>query len=267
MSGESDRLSVLKKEAQRFLDRAKDKDSAPALGSPEWLVEKMLQAIVALMDTNEELEKRLWGWSRGLVGQEPYSEEELREMFAPYVENGDVTGLSPREARLLETVVSTGARVVQLEKEHPEVPEASDIDNYTVGEARALFEAQAKSDEGASCPVCYRPMKGRKRYLNKSICSWLVGLNTMFVGPDGVHYKDLRPYQVDNDYSFARHWGLAESYNRLWRPTKLLDEFMAGEKKLPGWVFVLNNRRVASSEKKVDWETASSGGNEGGNYS
>ena len=64
----------------------------------------------------ERYKKNAWGWSRGLKGQEPYSDDELKEMFGPYVENGDVTGLSPREARLLETLVQTGAEVERLSR-------------------------------------------------------------------------------------------------------------------------------------------------------
>lgn len=60
------------------------------------------------------LQKAMWGWVRGLKGPKPYTEDELREMFRPYVEDGDTTGLSPREVRLLETLIATGAEVSRL---------------------------------------------------------------------------------------------------------------------------------------------------------
>ena len=65
---------------------------------------------------NERLASNMWAWSRGLVGQKPYTPDELREMYGPYVEDGDTTGLSPREARLLETLITTGADVHRLEE-------------------------------------------------------------------------------------------------------------------------------------------------------
>lgn len=52
-----------------------------------------------------QLEKMLWGWSRGLIRQKAFTEKEIRQMYGPYIESGDTTGLSPREARLLETFI------------------------------------------------------------------------------------------------------------------------------------------------------------------
>ncbi len=63
----------------------------------------------------EEMEANAWAWSRGLVGQKPYTLGELKTMFGPYVEKGDTTGLSPREARLFETLVATGAENVRVQ--------------------------------------------------------------------------------------------------------------------------------------------------------
>ena len=64
-----------------------------------------------------KLTKNAWEWSRGLKGQKAFSKSELLNMFGPYLESGSTAGLSPREARLLETLVETGAENQRLEKE------------------------------------------------------------------------------------------------------------------------------------------------------
>lgn len=87
-----------------------------------WLKDRIRKLIArhapdvdALEKENEQLKKNMWAWARGLIGQKSYSEKELKEMFRPYVENGDTTGLSPREARLLETLIETGAKIAALD--------------------------------------------------------------------------------------------------------------------------------------------------------
>lgn len=71
----------------------------------------------------EQYKKNMWGWSRGLIGEKAYTEAELRVMFGPYIESGDVTGLDPREVRLLETLVETAAENVQHQQQVAELRE------------------------------------------------------------------------------------------------------------------------------------------------
>jgi hypothetical protein len=64
----------------------------------------------------EELEKALWQWSRAFKkSQRGYNADELRKMFGPYLEHGDRQGLSPREVRLLETIVDRGVSILEVD--------------------------------------------------------------------------------------------------------------------------------------------------------
>lgn len=111
-----------------------------------------------LRKDRDRLKQNAWAWSRGLIGQKAYTTEELQGMFAPYVENGDVTGLSPREARLLETLIETGEDNLRLVKEdavnlRAEVERLRAALGATVGQdvdeyVTRIVQAALKGDEG-----------------------------------------------------------------------------------------------------------------------
>lgn len=77
-------------------------------------------------ETAKKLSENLWKWSRGLIGQSPFTPDELKEMFGPYVEEGITKGLHPREARLLETLIQTGAANVMIEEDRDKAAAARD---------------------------------------------------------------------------------------------------------------------------------------------
>ena len=107
---------------------------------------------LALTARVEELEKAAWLFSRGLIGGKGYCPEELKRKFWPYLETGNTVNLSPREVRLLETIVSAGSRVVDVERK---LAEANDklqwVKRYAVDWV-ASMPAKEEDDE-ATCAL------------------------------------------------------------------------------------------------------------------
>ena len=102
--------------------------------------------IERLRERIEELEKNAWAWSRGLIGERSYTEEELKQMFGPYVENGDTAGLSPREARLLETLVCTSASLNEKNQRIEELEQILTEAGWKIMESGAPFELEANDE-------------------------------------------------------------------------------------------------------------------------
>ena len=61
----------------------------------------------------------------------------MKEMFGPYLEDGKTDGLSPREVRMLETIVETGATVGALR----EALEAIVLHQESIGGGLAVLSA------------------------------------------------------------------------------------------------------------------------------
>jgi len=82
--------------------------------SPDHPDARLIEAAPALDARVKELEAQIESMRhdmfirtrRDITGQSdgPYSGEELRKMFWPYFATRDVTGLSPREVRMLRTI-------------------------------------------------------------------------------------------------------------------------------------------------------------------
>ena len=62
----------------------------------------------------DRLTKNAWMWSRGLGVHKSYTADEMKEMFGPYLEDGKTDGLSPREVRMLETIVEVSLNAATM---------------------------------------------------------------------------------------------------------------------------------------------------------
>jgi len=75
----------------------------------------------------QELEKRLFTKARFTKTHEnAYTDEELLEMFGPFILEGCTTGLSPRECRLLETIADANAQLAAVTAERDELRKQAD---------------------------------------------------------------------------------------------------------------------------------------------
>jgi hypothetical protein len=79
----------------------------------------------------DALVEGVWAWARGLTRINAYTTDELREMFTPYFESGDTRGLSPREARTLETLRDTGFEMIDLKAKLAEEVKRGTCDHGT----------------------------------------------------------------------------------------------------------------------------------------
>ena len=68
------------------------------------------------LDSNERRKAMLMGRDRGMASTrpyEPYTADELHAHFKPYLDELEVVGLSPREVRLIETIIYAWGAIIE----------------------------------------------------------------------------------------------------------------------------------------------------------